>query len=245
MISGRDDADEQRGAAAVHQPHHLVAAEAAVGAEEELAAGAEPERADRRAFGVDDFALFAVDVDLLQRVGLVGPGVGDVVRPERRGEDEERRSATKSPRKARATRLRRSRRRRGARDCCPLGLDRRWARRRHAPSVKPAPGGYLNWKLVRSSSKVGLQITLSRSIALETKVDSVRVPYGSPGRLFHEFLVELRVFGFLLGPELLLRRAWRSSRSAPGSSIWEKLVLLVGTMLSPVSSGWKKSFGCG
>ena len=54
---GRGDADQQRGPAAVHQPHHLVAAEAAVGAEEELAAGAEPLRPDRLAFGRDDVAL--------------------------------------------------------------------------------------------------------------------------------------------------------------------------------------------
>ena len=35
---------------------------------------------------------------------------------------------------------------------------------------------YLNWKLVRSCPKVGLKITLSRSIALETKVETVRFP---------------------------------------------------------------------
>ena len=45
----------------------------------------------------------------------------------------------------------------------------------HRPIVKRA-GGYLNWKLVRSCPKVGLKITLSRSIALETKVETVSVP---------------------------------------------------------------------
>ncbi len=37
-------------------------------------------------------------------------------------------------------------------------------------------GAYLNSKLVRSWPKVGLKITFSRLIALETKVESVRFP---------------------------------------------------------------------
>ena len=40
----------------------------------------------------------------------------------------------------------------------------------------PGEQGYLNWKLVRSWPKVGLKITFSRSIALETKVATVRLP---------------------------------------------------------------------
>ena len=74
---------------AVHQPHHLVAAQPPVGAEEELASSAEPDGVDRQAFGVDDVALFAVDRDPFQRVRVVRPGVGDVVAPERRREDED------------------------------------------------------------------------------------------------------------------------------------------------------------
>ena len=35
---------------------------------------------------------------------------------------------------------------------------------------------YLNWKLARSCEKVGLKTTVSRSIALETKVGAVLVP---------------------------------------------------------------------
>ena len=48
MITAANDADHQRVAAAVEQPHHDVAA-VAVGAEEELAVRLEPLRADRHA----------------------------------------------------------------------------------------------------------------------------------------------------------------------------------------------------
>ena len=76
----RDQADEQRGPPSVHQPDHLVAPEAPVGAEEELAAGLEPDGADRLPVGGDDVALFAVDGDLFEGVGVVRPGFGDVSR---------------------------------------------------------------------------------------------------------------------------------------------------------------------
>ena len=111
MISADDDADEERGAPAVHQPHHLVAAEAAVGAEEELAAGAEPDRADRLAFGVDDVALFAVDGDLFQRVGRRSGPVSATWFAQSGAARTKTTIRTKRPRKASATRLRRSRRR--------------------------------------------------------------------------------------------------------------------------------------
>ena len=89
----RDDADEEGGAAAVEEADHLVAAEVAVGAEEELAAGGEELRADRFAARFDHFLDFAALVEFLQRVGLVRAGVGDVVGPDRgeqtAGDDQE------------------------------------------------------------------------------------------------------------------------------------------------------------
>lgn len=60
---------------------------------------------------------------------------------------------------------------------------------RHEPRVRRPPmrdsdaacAFYLNRKLVRSSPKVGFQITFPRSIALETNVDNVRLPKGAQG----------------------------------------------------------------
>ncbi len=42
--------------------------------------------------------------------------------------------------------------------------------------AKGSSSGYLNWKLVRSWPKVGLKTIFSRSISLETKVATVKVP---------------------------------------------------------------------
>ena len=149
----RDEADQQRGAPAVHQPHHLVAAEAAVGAEEELAVGAEPER--RRSaclLGVDDFALFAVDVELFQRVGRRSARCGRRCRPRAAPPATKTTIRTKRPRKASATRLR-SRRRQARRQglLAAAGAASSALGSEATPhSVKPAPGGYFSSKLVRS-----------------------------------------------------------------------------------------------
>ena len=189
---------------AVHQPHHLVAAEPPVGAEEELAAGAEPDRADRLAFGVDDVALFAVDGDLLQRVRVVRPGVGDVSCPERRREDED----DDQEEEARGSRARpgcaAAAGRRGTRDRCPPRGRRRLRVRLGGPRLYLAGGRclYLNWKLVRSWPKVGLKIDLVEVDRVGDEGRERARPVGRPRRLFHEFLVQRRVFGFLLGPEL-------------------------------------------
>ena len=152
----RGEADQQRGPPAVHQPHHLVAAEAAVGAEEELAVGAEPDRPDRRAVGADDVALFAADLDPFQRVRLVGPGVRRPGRPRAAPPATKTTIAAKRASEASATRL------------------------RPQPAVGEVPGAaarhYLNWKLVRSPEKIGFQITLSKSMSLETNSDEIGLP---------------------------------------------------------------------
>ena len=109
MISAETMPMKQRDAPAVHQPHHLVAAEAAVGAEEELAAGAEPLRADRLAFGVDDFALFAVDLIFSSVWVALGP-VWATWLAQSGAARTKTTIRTKRPRKPSATRLRRSRR---------------------------------------------------------------------------------------------------------------------------------------
>ena len=120
-----------------------------------LPSAREPLRPDRRPVGADDVLLFAADVDPFQGVGLFGPGVGDVVGPERRrrDEDEDRREEDQ----------------RGDRD--PVGPQ---------PAVGDVPGAaarhYLNWKLVRSPEKIGFQITLSKSMSLETKTDEIGLP---------------------------------------------------------------------
>ena len=143
VISAADDADEQRGAAAVHQPHHLVAAEAAVGAEEELAAGVEPLRADRLAVGADDVALFAVDVDLLQRVGRRWARCGRRGRPRAAPPGRRRRSG----RRGRGRRARPGCARKPPPGEAP-GASPRSARLGPRPSTRSAR--YLNSKLVRS-----------------------------------------------------------------------------------------------
>ena len=106
---------------------------------------------------------------------VFGPGVGDVVGPQRRRQDEdddqdeepERRRARPGCAAAAAGQVPGAapRRRRG-----PGRLELRLAT---PPIVTGARAAYLNWKLVRSWPKVGLKITLSRSIALETKVETV------------------------------------------------------------------------
>ena len=63
----RGDADQQRVAAAVEQPHHDVAP-VAVGAEEELAVGLEPLRPDRHAVEADHVLLLAVDLDRVREM---------------------------------------------------------------------------------------------------------------------------------------------------------------------------------
>ena len=192
---GRDqggaEPDQQRGAAAVHQAHHLVAAEAAVGAEEELAVGAEPDRPDRGAVGADHVPLLAVDVDPFQRVRPVGPGVGDVVGPERRGEDEDD--------------DRREEDRRGDRD-----------RVAPQPAEGDSPGAaarhYLNWKLVRSPEKIGFQMTVVEVDVTGDEDRDRRRPVGGeaapvpcrPGRARR---IRLPARGRAVRPP-----AWRSSR---------------------------------
>ena len=88
----RADSDEERVAAPVQEPHRDVAAEA-VGAEHEVAAGAEPRRPDRDRrdeLALDDAALrddvhrLAVDLDRVEDVLVVRAGVRDVMRVERR-----------------------------------------------------------------------------------------------------------------------------------------------------------------
>ena len=105
------DADHQRVAAAVEQPHHDVAA-VAVGAEEELAVRLEPLRADRHAVEADDVLLLAVDLDRVREVvrrrawssRRCPPRAARRRRTSDEQHEEERRTAS-------ATLLRRSRRR--------------------------------------------------------------------------------------------------------------------------------------
>ena len=130
-----DDADEQRGAAAVEEADHLVAPEVAVGAEEELAAGAEPLRADRLAVGSTTSLHLAVDLVDFSSVWACWPGVGDVVGPDgASAAEEDRRKTTraKSANLLRAGDARRSPRAAGR----PSPLARHAARRprRSAPS---------------------------------------------------------------------------------------------------------------
>ena len=204
-------------APAVHQPDHLVAAEAAVGAEEEACRPAPSQtRPDRLAFGVDDFALFAVDLDLLQGVGVVRPGVGDVVGPERRRQRRRGRSG------------RRGRRRR-ARPGCGAGAageapraaaargrpPRRWARRPPA-SVKQRPGGYfeLEARQVVPEGRVEDHACRGRSRCRRRS----RRCWSRRGPTAPVPCIPCRVPRIRLPARAraVLRRAWRSSRSAPG-----------------------------
>ncbi len=75
-----DEADLQRVAPAVEQPHGDVAA-VGVGAEEELGV---PRRPDRDTAERDDVRQLAVDQDLVGDVVGVGPGVRDVLGVDRR-----------------------------------------------------------------------------------------------------------------------------------------------------------------
>ena len=134
-------------------------------------------RADRLALGVDDVALFAVDGDLFEGVGVVRPGFGDVLAPQRGGEDEdddqdeEREERKRDAVPAQPPQARRQ----GLRPDDPAASAAGWSSA--ATSLLcSSPGRYLNWKLVRSCPKVGLKMILSRSISLETKVVSVRCP---------------------------------------------------------------------
>ena len=116
-------------------------------------------RPDRLAFGVDDFALFAVDFDLLQRVRRRSGRCGRRRRPRAARRGRRRRSGRRgrgrrAPPGCAAGAARRCARDRGRRG----GTSRHWARR-PPPYSDAAPGGYLNWKLVRSCPKVGLKMT--------------------------------------------------------------------------------------
>ncbi len=112
----------------------------------------------------------------------------------------------KRPRKASATRLRRSRRkarRQGPLPSSEVRAGSAWGSEATLLSCR-RPLLYLNSKLVRYWPNVGLKITLSRLICVGDECREDALAVGSPWSLFHEFLVQLRVFGFLLGPELFL-----------------------------------------
>ena len=100
----RRDADQERVAAAVEQPHHDVAA-VAVRAQEELAVRLEPLRADRHAVEADHVLRLAVDRDRVGQVVRVDAGLARPCRPR------------PAPPRMRAPARRRGRRR-TARPCC-------------------------------------------------------------------------------------------------------------------------------
>ena len=81
-------------------------------------------------------------------------------------------------------------------------------------------------------------------MSLETNSESVRGAVGSPGRLFHEFLVELGVFLFLLRAELFVGQLVDLFVQLLLVDLRE--VLVVGRQdAGAVEQGSKKSFGCG
>ena len=193
MISAETMPMQQRGAPAVHQPHHLVAAEAAVGAEEELAAGVEPDCGPIGLPSALTTSRSSPSTVIFSSVWvLFGPGVGDVRRPRAAPPGRRRRSGRRGRGRRARARLRTKRRRRGTRAARPrptppappgavagspagrllgLGLDRHgsvWSCVRR-PIVEFEAGQVLDERRVVDDRCRGR----CRS---ETKVDSVRVP---------------------------------------------------------------------
>src|SRR2546421_5673223 len=98
--------------------------------------------------------------------------------------------------------------------------------------------------LVRSSSKVGFQITESRLMLLDTKVESVRLPYGAQTACCMNALSRAAYCFSVCGVSCCSDSLSICLFSA-GVLFCENTSLLVLAMFSPLVRMSKKSFGCG